>query len=174
MKLDHNLIKNVSNPRSPHILGTYGFTMIETLVAGIILLVVLVVVSRISILSITSGRNRVERDRIEAAILNNIQALQQADTKLTFDSIPTNKQKYACLNPAKYLKEQLSQKNGIDLNQKIFIDKNSTNFTIQRQLKVNNPRLLVVVYLFSAPESSIKNERRIIELNPHFYNECIL
>ena len=102
MKLDHNLIKNVSNPRSPQISGTYGFTMIETLVAGVILLVVLVVVSRISILSITSGRNRVERDRIEAAILNNIQVLQQADTKLTFDSIPTNKQKYACLKRAVY------------------------------------------------------------------------
>ena len=174
MKLDYHSIKNVSNPRSPHISDTYGFTMIETLVASVILLVVLIVVSRISILSITSGRNRVERDRIEAAILNNIQVLQQADTKLTFDSIPTNKQKYACLNPAKYLKEQLSQKNGIVSNQKTLIGENNTNFTIKRQLKVDNPRILVVVYLFSAPESSIKNERRIIELNPHFYNECIL
>ena len=83
MKLDHNLIKNVSNPRSPHISGTYGFTMIETLVAGVILLVVLVVVSRISILSITRGAIEL-REIDEAAIQNNIQVLQQADTQLTF------------------------------------------------------------------------------------------
>ena len=37
-EINHNLIKNVSNPRSPQISGTYGFTMIETLVAGVILL----------------------------------------------------------------------------------------------------------------------------------------
>ena len=174
MKPYCHLITKTFKAKLSHMSVNSGFTMVETLVAGCIFLVVLVAVSRVSILSITSGHNRVERDRIEAAILNNIQVLQQADTKLTFDSIPTNKQKYACLNPAQYLKEQLSQQNGIDLNQKTLIDKSNTNFMIQRQLKVNNPRILVVVYLFSAPESSIKNERRIIELNPHFYNECIL
>ena len=60
-----------------------GFTLVEVLVAGSILLMVMVGVSRVSVQSITSGRNRMERDRIEAAIHNNIQLIQQADAKLT-------------------------------------------------------------------------------------------
>ena len=56
-----------------------GFTLVEVLVAGTILLMVMVGVSRVSVQSITSGRNRMERDRIEAAIHNNIQLIQQAD-----------------------------------------------------------------------------------------------
>ena len=174
MKRYRHLTTKVSNPKSSHMSITSGFTLVETLVAGCILLVVLVAVSRISILSITSGRNRVERDRIEAAIQNDIQMLQQADTKLTFDSIPTNKKKYACLNPANYLKEQLSQNNGVGSVQKPLINENNANFLINKHMEVNNPRILVVVYSFSAPENSIKNEKRILELNPHFYNECIL
>ena len=65
-----------------------GFTLVEVLVAGSILLMVMVGVSRVSVQSITSGRNRMERDRIEAAIHNNIQLIQQADSKLTLESIP--------------------------------------------------------------------------------------
>ena len=56
-----------------------GFTLVEVLIAGSILLMVMVGISRISVQSITSGRNRMERDRIEAAIHNNIQLIQQAD-----------------------------------------------------------------------------------------------
>ena len=52
-----------------------GFTLIEVVIAGGILLMVMMGVARISIQSITSGRNRIERDKIEAAIHNNIQLI---------------------------------------------------------------------------------------------------
>ena len=56
-----------------------GFTLVEVLVAGSITLMVMVAVARVSVQAITSGRHRMERDRIEAAIHNNIQLIQQAD-----------------------------------------------------------------------------------------------
>ena len=49
-----------------------GFTLIEVLVAGSMTLIVMVGVAKISVQSITSGRARMERDRIEAAIHNNL------------------------------------------------------------------------------------------------------
>ena len=174
MKLYYHLITKTLKAKSSHMSVNSGFTMVETLVAGCIFLVVLVAVSRISILSITSGRNRVERDRIEAAIQNDIQMLQQADTKLSFDSIPTNEKKYACLNPANYLKEQLSQDSGVGSVQEPLMNGNKASFVINKHMKANNPRILVVIYSFLAPENSIKNEKRIFELNPNFYSECIL
>ena len=86
-----------------------GFTLVEVLIAGSVLLMVMVGISRISVQSITSGRNRMERDRIEAAIHNNIQLIQQADANLSLSSIPIQKQKDACLNPGRYLKDKLEE-----------------------------------------------------------------
>ena len=75
--------------------GSEGFTMVEVLIAGVIMLIVMVGTARISIQSITSGRHRIERDKIEAAIHNNIQLIQQADSMLTLESIPKKDQRSA-------------------------------------------------------------------------------
>ncbi|WP_114994001.1 prepilin-type N-terminal cleavage/methylation domain-containing protein [Synechococcus sp. UW179A] len=152
-----------------------GFTMVEVLIAGVIMLIVMVGTARISIQSITSGRHRIERDKIEAAIHNNIQLIQQADSKLTLESMPSQDQRAACLNPAAYLKQQLSKKGGSIAVPEPEISGVSKNNLIERSITVGeHPGITVISYQFSAPEYSIENERRTIELNPNFQTRCIL
>ena len=152
-----------------------GFTLVEVLVAGSILLMVMVGVSRISVQSITSGRNRMERDRIEAAIHNNIQLLQQADAKLTLESMPSNERRDACRKPAQYLKEKLDTQSGIASVPKPVVSGVDGKNPITRTIEIGkSPGITVVTYSFLAPEYSIDQERRVIELNPNFQNRCIL
>jgi len=155
--------------------GRDGFTMVEVLIAGVIMLIVMVGTARISIQSITSGRHRIERDRIEAAIHNNIQLIQQADSKLTLESMPSQDQRTACINPAAYLKQQLSKQGGAIAVPPPVISGVSNPNLIQRSITVGeHPGITMITYQFSAPEYSIANERRTIELNPNFQTRCIL
>jgi type II secretory pathway pseudopilin PulG len=152
-----------------------GFTLVEVLIAGCILLMVMVGISRISVQSITSGRNRMERDRIEAAIHNNIQLIQQADAKLTLESMPGHERRDACLDPAQYLKDKLDAQSGsISVPKPVVKGIDGTN-PITRTIEIGKyPGITVVTYSFLAPEYSIGHERRVVELNPNFQNRCIL
>ena len=155
--------------------ATNGFTLAEVLIAGSVLLIVMIGVSRISVQSITSGRNRMERDRIEAAIHNNIQLIQQADSKLTLESMPSNAQREACLRPGQYLKNQLDSDSGPNAVPKPEVSGIDRKNTIVRTIKVGaNPDITVVTYSFTAPEYAIGKEKRVIQLNPNFQNRCIL
>jgi len=152
-----------------------GFTLVEVLIAGGILVMVMMGVARISIQSITSGRNRIERDKIEAAIHNNIQLIQQADAKLTLESMPTQDQRSACQDPAQYLKQQLEKKDGkvsVPAPELTGIEGGSS---VKRVIELGkHPGITVVTYEFPAPENSIGTERRVVELNPNFQTRCIL
>ena len=152
-----------------------GFTLVEVLIAGSILVMVMVGVARISIQSITSGRNRIERDKIEAAIHNNIQLIQQADAGLTLESMPNQDQRGACLEPARYLKQQLEKQGGkasVPAPELTGIEGGSS---IKRMIGLGkHPGITVVTYEFPAPENSIGIERRVVELNPNFQTRCIL
>ena len=152
-----------------------GFTLVEVLIAGSILFMVMVAVSRISVQSITSGRNRMKRDRIEAAIHNNIQLIQQADAKLTLESMPSHERRQACLNPAEYLKNKLDQEGGNSSVPKPEVTGIDGQNPIRRSIEIGtSPGITVVTYSFAAPEFSIGQERRVVELNPNFQNRCIL
>ena len=173
-------IHNRHNTRFPEHIGqqkpiTSGFTLVEVLVAGTILLMVMVGVSRVSVQSITSGRSRTERDRIEAAIHNNIQLIQQADAKLTLESMPNHERRDACLNPAQYLKEKLDTPSGSASVPKPVVSGIDGENPITRTIAIGkSPGITVVTYSFLAPEYSIDQEQRIVELNPNFQNRCIL
>ena len=152
-----------------------GFTLIEVMVAGGVLLLVMTGIARISIQSITSGRHRIERDKIESTIHDNIQLIQQADSRLTLEAIPKNQQRTACLNPALYLKEELEKEGGsIGVSPPKLTGVDGKN-PITRTIKLGDqPGITLVIYEFSAPEYSIKKERRVVELNPNFQTRCIL
>ena len=152
-----------------------GFTLVEVLIAGGILVMVMMGVARISIQSITSGRSRIERDKIEAAIHNNIQLIQQADAKLTLESMPTQDQRSACQDPAQYLKRQLEKQGGnvsVPAPELTGIEGGSS---VKRVIELGkHPGITLVTYEFPAPENSIGIERRVVELNPNFQTRCIL
>ena len=152
-----------------------GFTLVEVVIAGGVLLMVLVGVARISIQSITSGRYRTERDKIETTIHNNIQLIQQADYKLSLVSMESRQQRIACLDPSNYLKQKLEEPGGAISVPPPNIKGIDGNNPIRRVIKPGQrPGITVIVYEFTAPENSIKDERRVVELNPNFQSHCIL
>ena len=116
-----------------------------------------------------------KRDRIEAAIHNNIQLIQQADAKLTLESMPSHERRQACLNPAEYLKNRLDQEGGNSSVPKPEVTGIDGQNPIRRSIEIGtSPGITVVTYSFAAPEFSIGQERRVVELNPNFQNRCIL
>ena len=66
---------------------TNGFSMVEVLIAGILLASSTAAVSRISVSALSSSANISQRARIEADINDNIQAMQMEDSYLTRDRI---------------------------------------------------------------------------------------
>ena len=63
--------------------GSKGFTLIETLIAGVLLTLVMTAVGRMSVSAIAGSSNLAERRKVEESIENHIQLVQQADSLLT-------------------------------------------------------------------------------------------
>ncbi|MFL0753705.1 MAG: prepilin-type N-terminal cleavage/methylation domain-containing protein [Prochlorococcus sp.] len=168
-----------------------GFTMVEVLIAGVLLAMVMAGVSRLSLSSLVSSKNQLERTRIEAAINDNIQLLQRADSLITFESIPRiDEQKLACSNPAKYLKTQILESSGRQYVQAPNLRNASNKSVIDRSVNITSAKeIAIVIYSFEGPgatkiaskdsskllhENEMKNatEQRILELNPNFQARC--
>ena len=168
-----------------------GFTMVEVLIAGVLLAMVMAGVSRLSLSSLVSSKNQLERTRIEAAINDNIQLLQQADSLITFESIPSiDEQKLACSNPAKYLKTQILESSGRQYVQAPNLRNASNKSVIDRSVNITSAKeIAIVIYSFEGPgatkiaskdsskllhKNKMKNatEQRILELNPNFQARC--
>ena len=73
--------------------GQDGFTLVEVLVAGVLLAAIMASVSRLSTSAIAGSAKQAERARIEAAISNNIQNLQMEDSYLRFTDMTPAEQK---------------------------------------------------------------------------------
>ena len=89
------------------------------MVAGFVLLLVMSGIGRMTSSAVAGGGNLEERRRIEEAIENHIQLVQQADSLLTYDRIPVRHRTgeggitRACRKPAEYLGTVLSQQGAI-------------------------------------------------------------
>ncbi|WP_052039513.1 MULTISPECIES: prepilin-type N-terminal cleavage/methylation domain-containing protein [unclassified Prochlorococcus] len=168
-----------------------GFTMVEVLIAGVLLAMVMTAVSRFSLSALINSRNQLERTRIEAAINDNIQLLQQADSLLTFDSIPSqDEQQSACNDPPNYLKEQIIESAGRQYVPAPNLKNESNKQLINRTVNTTAAEeIAVVIYSFEGPgattvadndsaellhETEMKNatEQRVLELNPNFQARC--
>ena len=84
-----------------------GFTLVETMIAGLIMSIVLVAVSRFSISAISTSSHQSTRRMVEAAMNNDIQLIQQADSELKLIDIPEEEQKMACDDPGLFLETKL-------------------------------------------------------------------
>ena len=177
-----------------------GFTLIETLIAGLLLTLVISAVGRMGVSTLVGGNKAQNRYLIEQAIENHIQMIQQADSLLTYDNIPDIHRNgetgiaRACRKPAEYLAVALKQKGLISNNDwrsgnagdnlELFrsfpepgrdIDGKIINdsITIFTDYSYDEDKSIVsVTYTFEAPESSAGIEKRILELNPNFQSEC--
>ena len=82
-----------------------GFSMVEVLIAGVLLASALAAVSRISVAALSGSARLSDRARIESAINDNIQAMQKEDSYFTESWIIENggesALQNACSNPSR-------------------------------------------------------------------------
>ena len=143
--------------------------MVEVLIAGILLASALAAVSRISVAALSGSKNLSDRAKIEAAINDNIQAMQKEDSYYTDEWIIENggdqgeaDLKKACEAPPKALSDHLQT-----------IAPKPRLTAITRTFDIDTvPGILRIVYNFEGPERQIKAEERIIEMTPNFAATC--
>ena len=142
-----------------------GFTLVEVVIAGVILVSTMTAVAQMSVSALAGSKNRNVRTNIEDAINYDIQLLQKADSYLTYESLEKEgKEEEACANSTNYLINHLSE--SVD---------NSELLTrqIERTMTVGaTADVIEVSYQFSAPETGIGTEYRFVELNPNFSAQC--
>ena len=144
--------------------STDGFTMVEVVLAGVMLVSVMTAVAQMSVSALAGSRNLSMRTGMEAAVNNDIQLLQQADFYLTIDSIDANDQTNACLDPTNHLISYLNVE---------IPDTDLAKLGIDRTMQVGaTPDVVEVVYSFVGPEQGVDDEYRVVELNPNFSAQC--
>ena len=150
-----------------------GFTLIETMVAGLIMSITLVAVSRLSISAISTSSHQTIRRKIESAINNDIQLLQQADSRLKLINI-TDKGN-ACKDPGSFLREKLSSNDSDYYVPEPNITDPSGNRVLKRTIESTQaPIMTKVIYTISPPEKTIQTEIRVLNLYPNFHYLCDL
>ncbi|MGC6482738.1 MAG: type IV pilus modification PilV family protein [Synechococcus sp.] len=147
-----------------------GFSLVEVLVASVLLASSLAAVARISSLALNGQRLLGQRRAIEAAINEDILTLQSKNAAFTSANVgDADALRTACVTPAATLATQLGP--FLDLT----VDLGSGN-SIKVSRSTNsafNPNLLRVEYNFTAPEENIGNETRVIEMTPYFSADCL-
>ena len=166
----------------------HGFTVLGALIAGVLVIMTMTAVGRMGTSALAGSSNYAERRKIEADIETHIQLIQQADSLLTYERIPTAQQSSACLTPAIYLAKVLegngqihsgdnwlSTTSSSDTSTRYFPEIDSpTNpkITSITFISDNDKDIVEVIYLFQAPEDNIATEYRRLELNPNFQSRC--
>ena len=140
--------------------------MVEVLIAGILLASALAAVSRISVAALSGSANLSDRARIEAAINDNIQAMQKEDSYYTdawiIDNGGQEALKSACTNPPEALSSHLQT-----------VAPEPRLAAITRTFDIDSiPGILRIVYSFEGPEQQVKAEQRVIEMTPNFAAKC--
>ena len=140
--------------------------MVEVLIAGILLASALAAVSRISVAALSGSASLSDRARIEAAINDNIQAMQKEDSYYTdawiIDNGGQEALKSACTNPPEALSNHLQN-----------VAPEPRLAAITRGFDFNSiPGILRIAYSFEGPEQQVKTEKRIIEMTPNFAAKC--
>ena len=154
--------------------------MVEVLIAGILLASALAAVSRISVAALSGSASLSDRARIEAAINDNIQAMQKEDSYYTAEWIIENRGQEslekACSSgddtqddddpfsgpPPNALKNHLKT-----------VAPEPRLASITRSFDPSSiPGILRIIYNFEGPEQQVKAEQRIIEMTPNFAAKC--
>ena len=136
-----------------------GFSLVEVLIAAVILFIMLLSANKALLLGMASTRQGASRTSIESEILNDIEIIQGIDSSLSAD-----------LNGcgtgggSAYLKSKVESLNPV-----------TPDRTWQRTLDTSEPTILTITYSFAIPEASglgTGMEKRVVEINPSFLTEC--
>ena len=150
--MKHRLYPKKPNPES-------GFSLVEVLIAAIILFIMLLSANRALLLGMAGTRQGASRTTLESEILNDIEIIQGIDSNLSGDLNGCG-----LSGGSAYLKTKIEVLNPV-----------TTDRTWQRSLDSTEPTILTITYSFSIPEATGVGkgiEKRIVEINPSFLTEC--
>ena len=145
-----------------------GFGLVEAMIAGVILLFAMASIGRFTQAAMSSGANQETRNRLENHIMNNMQEIQQQDSRLTWEVVKQlGEDQIACSDPTTYTKNKL-ETDGTDY----FVGPPNQ---VEREISSSSSSqgIMIVTYSFEAPEHSVGLEKRILELNPTFAADCL-
>ncbi len=138
-----------------------GFTLMESLVAGVILFLLMLSTNRFLLMGMANSSRSGERAALEMAILNDIEQVQALDA-LVNNSDELKPAACASNNGAQHLSQLINSENPVPQN---------SNWT--RQSDSSDPDILVLTYAFEIPmREEESKEYRIVELNPSFMATC--
>lgn len=172
-----------------------GFTLVEVIISGLVMGGIMVSVAQLAGRAMVGSNNQKDRQTIEAAINNDIQLLQQADSQLTYQWIVENgNPASACANPGQYLATLLDEEGGAfevrptntsgpeqikqfkrTITSEALPDPNETILGSDASETSSNvkPKVLTrIVYSFEGPEQTVGDEKRIVKLSPSFQANC--
>lgn len=132
-----------------------GFSLVETLMAAIVMLVLLVGSNRMIMQGMASSGRASQRAEIEQEIINDIEEIQAVDTLLSKEPKLTQACSAGITHSSQYLADELE-------------DPQPKNWS--RRLNTTQLHLLVATYTLN--ESSSEKEIRVMELNPSFPSAC--
>ena len=152
-----------------------GFGLVEVMIAGVITIFTLSAVGRFTQAAMVSSAKQAERTRLEATIQNNIQEIQQQDSRLTWEIVNAlAEEDEACQNPVSYLKSKLETKaSNYHVPAPTNVNRSISDASSQTTLTESTPAVAIITYSFDGPEKSVGNEKRILELNPTFHADCL-
>ena len=159
-----------------------GFTLVEVLIAGVIMASTMIGVARFSSAALAISSNQKDRQALEAAINNNIQLIQQSDSQITENKLEANTFSRsfteACQDPAQFLIDQISSTGELTVKQPVILE-TKVDYNLKRKeqalnISIGNSTVNVmeVIYEFDSPEKSYGKETRVFEISPTFSSVC--
>ena len=138
-----------------------GFTLMESLVAGVILFLLMLSTNRFLLMGMANSSRSGERAALEMAILNDIEHVQALDA-LVNNSDRLKPAACASNNAAQHLSQLINSQHPVP-----------SNSDWSRQSDSSDPDILVLTYAFDIPmQKEASKEYRIVELNPSFMAAC--
>ena len=148
-----------------------GFTLVEVLVAGVIMAAAMGAFARFNVAAIANSRSQSIRADLEMTINNDAQELQRHDTQLSYASL--SNPDAACANPLQHLADHFIQKASSPASP-------VPGFKITREFlydTTSNAHTLYAKYTFENDKNSntltIGPEHRIFEISPNFSAQCV-
>ena len=159
-----------------------GFTLVEVLIAGVIMASTMIGIARFSSAALAVSNNQKDRQALEAAINNNIQLIQQSDSQITQKKLEANAFSRsfaeACQDPAQFLIDQISETGELTVKQPVILE-TKVDYNLKRKeqalnISIGNSTVNVmeVMYEFDSPEKSYGKETRVFEISPTFSSVC--
>jgi type II secretory pathway pseudopilin PulG len=149
-----------------------GFSLVEVLIAAIILFIMLLSANKALLLGMAGTRQGASRTTLESEILNDIEVIQGIDSSLSADLNGCGSG-----GGSAYLKTKVES-----------LDAVTSDRSWQRILDSSEPTILTITYSFSIPEATGTSsgagtngsgsdlgtgiEKRVVEINPSFLTEC--